>query len=270
MDPRPRPPAKGARRRSRSNKAPVPSARSLGVVETVALAPGPASLDQIAAATGIPKPSLHRLIHGLVASGYLLREPRGKTYSAGERLAAMAVGIMSHSALRNARRAILNGLVEQIGETCNFTTLDGHQIVYVDRVEAAWPLRVHLQPGSHVPIHCTSSGKLFLAHMVPRQRERLLHGAPLKRFTSKTITDAARLELELKRIRKSKVATDDEGYLAGLISVAVPVLGLNRRMIGTVAVHAPTARMSLKQALEHVGLLKAAASELGRIYRQFK
>ena len=69
---------------------------------------------------------------------------------------------------------------------------------------------------------------------------------------------------------KSKVSTDDEGYLAGLISVAVPVLGRNRRMIGTVAVHAPSARLSLKKALEHVGLLKAAAGDLGRIYRQFK
>ena len=248
----------------------MPSARSLGVVEAIALASAPIALDQIAARTGIPKPSLHRLLHGLVESGFLLREPHGKTYSPGERVTAMAVGVLSHSALREARRAVLKGLVDQIGETCNFTTLDGHQIVYVDRVEAAWPLRVHLQPGSHVPIHCTSSGKLFLAHMPARQRQRIIRAAPLKRFTKKTITDPARLELELGRIRTSKVSTDDEGYLAGLISVAVPVLGLNRRMIGTVAVHAPSARMSLKQALGKVALLKAAASELGRIYRQFK
>jgi DNA-binding IclR family transcriptional regulator len=74
----------------------------------------------------------------------------------------------------------------------------------------------------------------------------------------------------LVKIRKTKISTDDEGYLAGLISVAVPVLGANRRMIATVAVHAPTARMSLSRALAHVGLLKRAASDLGRIYRQFK
>lgn len=240
------------------------------MVETVALAERPIALDEIARTTSIPKPSLHRLIHGLVEAGFILREPHGKNYSAGERLAAMAMGVMSHSALRSARRAVLKDLVDRIGETCNFTTLDGHQIVYVDRVEAAWPLRVHLQPGSHVPIHCTSSGKLFLAHMVPRQRHRHLRGAPLARFTSKTITDPVRLETELKRIRKSKVSTDDEGYLAGLISVAVPVLGANRRMIGTVAVHAPKARLSLEEALAHVALLKSAASELGRIYRQFK
>lgn len=247
-----------------------PSMRSFKIVEVVALASEPVSLDGIAAATGIPKPTLHRLINSLVESGALLREAHGKAYSAGERLSAMAVGVMSHSSLRNERRSILRTLVDQIGETCNFTTLDVHDIVYVDRVEAAWPLRVHLQPGSHVPIHCTSSGKLFLAHMSARKRKRLLYGAPLKRFTGKTITDPARLEVELRRIRKTKISTDDEGYFAGLISVAVPVLGRNRRVIGTVAVHAPTARMSLNNALAHVGLLKRAASDLGRIYREFK
>jgi IclR family acetate operon transcriptional repressor len=247
-----------------------PSLRSFEIAEFVALAPQPVSLNGIAVGTGIPKPSLHRFINTLVQSGVLLREPHGKAYSVGVRLTAMAAGVMSHSSLRNERRSILTGLVDQIGETCNFTTLDGNDIVYVDRVEAAWPLRFHLQPGSHVPIHCTSSGKLFLAHMPARRRRQLLNGAPLKRFTAKTITEADRLEAELTRIRKTKISTDDEGYLAGLISVAVPVLGRNRRMIGTVAVHAPTARMSLKQALGHLGLLRRAASDLWHIYRQFK
>jgi len=98
------------------------------------------------------------------------------------------------------------------------------------------------------------------------QRERILSRVPLKRYTPKTVTDRARLELELARIRKTKVATDDEGFLAGLISVAVPVLDGRGQMIATVAVHAPSARLSLRRALEHVGLLRWAANELGRLY----
>jgi len=247
-----------------------PSLRSIAIAEAVARAPAPMSLAAIAAATRIPKPTLHRLVGALLASGMLLREAHGKAYSAGPRLSAMAMDVMGNSSLRNERHSILGRLVEQIGETCNFTALGVNDVVYVDRVEAAWPLRVHLQPGSHVPIHCTSSGKLFLAHMPARQRRRLLYGAPIRRHTGKTITDPARLELELARIRKTKISTDDEGYLAGLISVAVPVLGRSERVIAALAVHAPTARMSLKQALGHVGLLKRAAGELGRIYGQFK
>lgn len=245
------------------------SMRGFQIAEFVSNAAKPVSLDAIAAATGIPKPSLHRLIKVLIEGGVLLREPDGKVYSVGVRLTAIAAAVMSHSALRDRRRTVLRALVDQIGETCNFTTLDGNEVIYVDRVEAAWPLRLHLQPGSRVPIHCTSSGKLFLAYMPAGRRRQLLFSAPLKRFTAKTITDPARLEEELRRIRKSRIATDDEGFIAGLISVAVPVLGRNRRVIGTVAVHAPNARLSLKQALGHVGLLRRAASDVGRIYKGF-
>lgn len=246
------------------------SLRSIAIAEIVSSSANPLSLAAIADATGIPKPTLHRLIGVLVEAGVLLREPHAKTYSPGERLWAIANGLGDHASLRNERHAILKNLVEKIGETCNFTTLDGADVVYVDRVESAWPLRLSLHPGSRVPIHCTSSGKLYLSYMPARQRRRLIGEVPLKRYTAKTITDPARLEIEFARIRRSRVSTDDEGYLAGLISVAVPVWGRNRRVIGTVAVHAPTARMSLKKALEHVDLLKRAASDLGQIYRRLK
>jgi len=236
------------------------------IAELIAVQENPVSLDTISQATRIPKGTAHRLVSGLVRIGFLACDARPKNYSVGPRLAALGLAAQMHSSVRGERHAVLKALVDQIGETCNMTTLDGVEIVYIDRVESAWPLRLHLQPGSHVPIHCTSSGKLFLSQMRGSQRERILSRVPLKRYTPKTVTDRARLELELARIRKTKVATDDEGFLAGLISVAVPVLDGRGQMIATVAVHAPSARLSLRRALEHVGLLRWAANELGRLY----
>lgn len=240
--------------------------RGLGIVEAVVRSAAPLTLDQIATATRIPKPTVHRLIGELVESGILLREVRPKTYAPGPRLTEMAFGALTNSGLRGARHAILRGLVDTIGETCNFTTLDGNEIAYIDRVEADWPLRLHLQPGSRVPIHCTSSGKLFLSQMPAWQRRRILGAGPLQRFTAKTITEPARLETELNRIRKSRISTDDEGFLSGLISVAVPVVDRRKKMIATVAVHAPSARLSLKRALEHVPLLQRASERLASLY----
>jgi len=144
-----------------------------------------------------------------------------------------------------------------------------NEVVYVDRVEAAWPRLAALQPGSHVPIHCTPAASCSW-RTCPRGSAGACSTTRPSALQREDDTDPARLENELTRIRKTRISTDDEGYLAGLISVAVPVLGRDRRMIAAVAVHAPSARMSLRQALGHVALLKGAASELGRIYRQFK
>ncbi|TEA80039.1 IclR family transcriptional regulator [Allopusillimonas ginsengisoli] len=244
--------------------------RSIEIVESIAFSVEPLSLEEIAEVTGTPRSTLHRLIKTLVDARILMREPNGKRYSAGERLVAMIDGVRSHASLHSERRAILKGLVEQIGETCNFTTLDITDVVYVDRVESKWPLGMHLEPGSRVPLHCTSSGKLFLSHMPARQRRRMLYQFSLKRYTEKTIVDPDILAQELVKIRRANISTDDEGYLIGLISVAVPVFGRNRKVIGSVAVHAPRARMELDKALGYVGLLKLAASDLGSLYRQFK
>jgi DNA-binding IclR family transcriptional regulator len=78
---------------------------------------------------------------------------------------------MLNGSLRAARHAILARVVEGIGETCNFTMLDGGEVIYLDRVEAAWPLRMNLSSGSRVPLHCTASGKLLLA-LQPKVRGR--------------------------------------------------------------------------------------------------
>lgn len=240
--------------------------RGLEILEAVTRSPQPLSLEAIASATGIPKPTAHRMVGLLVEAGALLREAHAKTYSAGPRLNELALNTLLNSSLRSARQAVLRSLVDQIGETCNFTTLDSNDVVYIDRVETNWPLRLHLQPGSRVPIHCTSSGKLFLSQMPQRQRQHLIYGAPLKRYTTKTITDPKRLEAEVLRIRKSQVSTDDEGFLNGLISVAVPVFDEHKRMIGGIAVHAPSARLTLKRALTQVPLLRRAAAEIGKMY----
>jgi DNA-binding IclR family transcriptional regulator len=173
---------------------------------------------------------------------------------------------MLNGALRTERHAILARLVEEIGETCNFTMLDGDAVVYLDRVEAAWPLRMMLSSGSRVPLHCTASGKLLLALMPKPARGRLIALLPLTRYTSTTLTDARRLGAELARIRAQKYATDNEEFHAGLACVAVPVADARRRVCAAIAVHAPVSRMPLERALEHLPSLRRAAAAMAATF----
>lgn len=191
-----------------------------------------------------------------------MRELGGKRYVAGPRLARLAVKTLENSTQRGLRHAILQALVNDIRETCNITILDGNELVYLDRVEADWSLRITLQPGSRVPLHCTASGKLFLSLMPVAQSKCLITVAPLKRFTDNTITNPERLAKELARIRSEMVGVDDEEFLTGLIALALPVLNKAGRICATVAVHAPTARMTLDQARQHLPALKRAARAL--------
>ena len=131
--------------------------RAITVLEAIAAADGPLGLVELMDATGLPKPTVHRIVGQLLDAGLLLREAEGKRYAPGPRLASLGLAALTHVAWRAPRHAILKTLVAEIGETCNLTLLDGTEVVYLDRVEAAWPLRLHFQTGSRVPAHCSAS-----------------------------------------------------------------------------------------------------------------
>ena len=138
-------------------------------------------------------------------------------------------------------------------------------MIYLDRVETAAPLRFYLHPGSRVPVHCSASGKALLAQMTPAQRKRLLAHAPLEAYTAKTITDFARLEKEIRLVKRQGYALDDEEFLPGLLCVAVLVPSPNGRSNLCVAVQAPSMRLPLDNALQLLEPLQRAAAALGKI-----
>ena len=155
-------------------------------------------------------------------------------------------------------------LVAQVGETCNFTTLDGTEVLYLDRVEAKWPLRLTLDVGSHVPLHCTASGKLFLAHLPEAQRDTLIERLPLEPMTPQHARHGRGAEGRVRaRSLQQDCSYDREEFMAGLIAVAVPVRDAEGRVRAAIAVHGPTARLSLAQARAALPALRHAAERMG-------
>ncbi len=238
------------------------SLRAIAILEAIASADGPLGLVELMQATGLPKPTVHRIVGLLEGAALLVREAEGKRYAPGPRLASLALSSLTHTAWRAPRHAILKALVDEIGETCNLTLLDGTEVVYLDRVEAAWPLRLHFQTGSRVPAHCSASGKLLLSLLPARERRRILDALPYSFHTANTITRRRDLEEALKKIRRERLSTDNEEYLDGTVCVAVPVESKSRQVAAALAVHAPITRMTLAQALGCVPALRRAAARL--------
>jgi DNA-binding IclR family transcriptional regulator len=261
-------PAKTAARRG-GEEAPLERPmllRSLKLLETVASAGRGLSLAQLATMLNVPKPTVFRLANRLEQSGYLIREPGKGGFAVGPRLMRLGLAAVRTSGSNAERHAILTALVTALGETCNFTTLAGGEVLYLDRVETRWPLRVHLEPGSRVPLHSTASGKLFLAHLPADRRRRLLESVPLTADTPSTLTSVERLEEECAAILRRGYSTDNEEFLLGLIAVAVPVLAPSGTMVAAIACHAPCARMPLRDAIARLPEIYEAARRIGATF----
>jgi IclR family acetate operon transcriptional repressor len=238
------------------------SARSLALLAALARAGRALSLAELAAPLGLPKATAHRLAERLVQDGWLARDVAERSFTTGPALQRLALDTLNHGVQRGLRHRVLGDLVDRIGETCNFTTFDGAEVLYLDRVEAAWPLRLTLDVGSRVPLHCTASGKLFLAFLPEAERERVIEGLALARMTPRTITTAAALRAECARIAAAGHATDRQEFIAGLIAVAVPVRDAAGAVRAAVAVHAPVARLTLRAAEAALPALRGAARRM--------
>ena len=239
-----------------------PTVKAVAILEAMATVRRPLGVTEVGVLLGLPKPTAHRIVRMLEGEGLLQREPGSRRFVPGARLVRLGLGVVAASMLSAPRHAILEALSQKIGETCNFGVMADNHVVYLDRVESAWPFGLRFEPGSHVPLHCTSMGKLFLSLMPAKKCALLLRSIPLYRYTENTITDAARLEAELENIRSAEVSTDNQEFLAGVVCVAVPVRDNNKQPVAALAVSAPLARMTLQQGLQHVPLLQAAAEQL--------
>ncbi|WP_345944621.1 IclR family transcriptional regulator [Variovorax sp. dw_954] len=236
--------------------------RSLRLLSLLASEGRALSLAELAAQLALPKGTAHRICTQLLAAGFLARDVEERFYNVGPALRQLAFDTLNHGVVRGLRHDVLADLVRQVDETCNFTTLDGAQVLYLDRVEAHWPLRLTLDVGSHVPLHCTASGKLFLSQMLGKERDRLIAGLTLTRMTRNTIVSTAKLRAECDAIAVRGHSCDAEEFIAGLIAVAVPVRNAAGEVRAAIALHAPTARMTLKDALKRIDALKAAAARM--------
>ncbi|MEP7058317.1 MAG: IclR family transcriptional regulator [Caldimonas sp.] len=236
--------------------------RSLRVLALLAAEGRPLALADLSARLDLPKGTAHRICQQLVASGYLARGVDERHFGVGPALRGLAFATLNHGVERGLRHEVLAQLVDAIGETCNFTTQDGTEVLYLDRVEAKWPLRLTLDVGSHVPLHCTASGKLFLALMPADERDAVIERIALPRMTRATLTTKKALRAECAEIAARGYACDREEFVAGLIAVAVPVVAAEGGARAAIAVHAPTARMSLEQAVAKLPALCAAAKRM--------
>jgi len=236
--------------------------RSLRLLSLLANEGRALSLADLAARLALPKGTAHRICTQLLAAGFLARDTDERSFVVGPALRRLAFDTLNHGVVRGQRHDVLAALVGQVGETCNFTTLDGTQVLYLDRVEAQWPLRLTLDVGSHVPLHCTASGKLFLAQMPQAGRDALIAQLPLPRMTRNTIVSAKGLRAECERIAEQGYSCDREEFIAGLIAVAVPVQGADGTSRAAIAVHGPVARLGLEEAVAQLPALQAAAARM--------
>lgn len=232
-------------------------ARALDLLEIVAERGGAMQISEIAVVSGLPLPTIHRLVRTLIDRGYMRQLPN-RRYSLGSRL--IPLGEVAGAMLGTWARPVLTGLVQELGESANLAVLDGDLMMYVGQVPSTHSMRMFTEVGRRVYAHCTGVGKAVLSQLPDDQVRALVARTGLPAQTPHTITDADKLVEALHQIRQDGYAMDDGEQEVGVRCVALPVPSESSRM--AVSVSGPAPRMTPELLARAIPLLEQASHVL--------
>ena len=231
--------------------------RALDLLEMLADAGGALGLSELAATSGLPLPTVHRLMRTLVNRGYV-RQEASRRYALGPRL--IWLGETSSRMLGTWLRPFLAQLVRETGETANMAMLDGDEVVYIAQVPSPHSMRMFTEPGRRVRPHCTAVGKALLAQLPPDRARALLERDGMPAYTPTTITDPDLLLAHLAVIRRQGYAIDEGEQEVGVRCFAVAVPDVPSSL--AISTSGPQTRMTDDAAARIVPALKQAALQV--------
>jgi IclR family transcriptional regulator, pca regulon regulatory protein len=179
----------------------------------------------LAAAAGLPMPTVYRVVMTLTAEGYLDHLPTGE-YRPGVRTLTLGTAALRSFDLVGLATPKLQRLAESTGETVNLAVLTGDRVLYLVRLRNSDLVTANIQVGSTLPAVHTSIGKLLLAYLDDDDlRTRITAESFAAQHGPNAKVSLAELRAELAQIREQGWSMQDEELAYGLRSVAGPIQG---------------------------------------------
>ncbi len=205
------------------------------------LAGGPAGVSEVAERSHLPKSTVSRLLSTLNDLGAVEQIGVGGDYRIGDLLVELASVAQPGRSLVAIARPHLVQLTAMLGEATGLSVLDGHDVHYLDHVEADHPVQVRDWTGERLAANLVSSGFVLLAGAPPEVLDAFLAG-PLPRSTGRTMTDPELLRRRVDEVRRRGSEWVYEEFIEGINSVAAPVRDVGDRVMAAVHAHGPSYR----------------------------
>ena len=194
--------------------------RAFELLERLADTGGEASLSELATSSGLPTPTIHRLIRTLVSLGYV-GQNANRRYTLGARL--IRLGENASLQFGALARPLLAELVDEVGETANLAVLERDEVVYVAQVPSRHSMRMFTEVGRRLLPHGTGVGKAMLSQLPADDIRELLGRTGMPAYTDHTYIDAEDLLGHLAEIAEQGYALDESEQELGVRCVAVPI-----------------------------------------------
>jgi IclR family transcriptional regulator, KDG regulon repressor len=205
---------------------------------------------EISKRLGLNKAAVTRLLYSLEKSGLIEKDVESGRFGLTIRLYQIGSVYTNLTGIPQAARPALVELTSACEESSHISILREFEIVYVDKVESARPIRMMSYVGRKLPAYCTGTGKAIIANLGEEFLKEFLQKVRLKRHTPNTITKAAEFRAELEKVRGLGYATDNAENEPEVMSVAAPVRDQSGKVVAAVSIAGPVYRMTENGRME--------------------
>ena len=199
---------------------------------------------EISEALGYGVSATYHLLNMLKECNMISQNIKTKKYQLSLKLWQLGMTAYHQNHISISLRPYLRQLKDETGETANLTVLDRKQIVYIAQEESDKLIKMFTKTGATAPLHCTASGKIFLAYKDNERREEILKNYVLEKFTKNTISDKETLYKELEEIKKQGYGFDVEERDDDVSCVAAPIFGPNKEVLACISISGPHTRFT--------------------------
>ncbi|NVK45392.1 MAG: helix-turn-helix domain-containing protein [Rhodobacteraceae bacterium] len=204
-------------------------AKGLRVLECFGAEAPKLSITDVSKMTGLDRATSRRCLLTLHAEGYA--DYDGKFFTLTPRTLRLGMGAISSLPLPQIVQPWLDQLTEQIGQSCSVSILDGTEIVYLARAAQKRVMSIGLMPGSRLPAHCTSMGRILLGALPTTEARAIVEASDLSPRTKFSVTDPEEVMKRIEEAHAQGYAINDQEVEIGLRSIAVPLVDGQGRIV---------------------------------------
>lgn len=187
------------------------------------------SITKASELSGLDRATSRRVLLTLHREGYA--DYDGKFFSLTPRVLRLGMSALASLPLPQIVQPWLDHLSEQIGQSCSVALLDETEIVYIARAAQKRVMSIGLMPGSRLPAHVTSLGRVLLAALPRTEACELVETSDLSPRTRFSVTAPCDIMQRIDAARAQGFAINDQEIEIGLRSIAVPLFDRSGRVV---------------------------------------
>lgn len=220
------------------------------------------SLTDLSLKVGVPISTAHRILMTLERRGFAELSEDTNEWSIGIESFRVGNSYLERTNLIESSRKAMRYLMETTGETANLAIADDGAVVFISQVESHNPIRAFFRPGTRGNMHASGIGKAFLANMLKRDVEKILHSKGCPEYTNKTLTTPVELFRDMETTRDRGWAFDDEERYVGMRCIASCIYNSYGEAVAGISVSGPTVRLP-DHMLQTIGIqVRDAAQQI--------